>query len=169
MLIVTGHLNRFDSVIEQPLTHASNLEDRLPAHYTFVRYHMLRGNLREALSYCSSILRNLGEDIPVDVNSELIQAEIVKTQQVLATNWKNDDLQGLSRLTEPMMIWMMKFMAHLVLLYIIIKEERAIYVGCLLIQRSVEYGWCSESSMGLYAFGRGLISVMKNVEEGCYW
>ena len=169
MLIVTGNLNRFESVIEQPLTHAKNMEDRLPAYHISIRYFFSSGNFVEGISTCCSILRDLGEDVPVDVDPDLVRAEAVKTQSLLAPIRNNNELENLPRLTNPIKVWMIKFMTHLLFMYIPIKEELAMYVGCLMAQRSIEYGWCPESSLGLYAFGRALIRFMKNVEEGCFW
>ena len=169
MLIVTGSLDRFDSVIEQPLAHAKNLEDRLPAYHTFVRYLISCSHLEVAFSTCSSILSDLGENIPVGVDSEIIQAEIAKTQSMLSSFPKNNDFQSLSRLTEPMKIWMMKFMTYVMIMYIATKEELAMHMGCIMTQRSIEYGWCSDSSLGLYLFGQAVISFTENVDEGCFW
>ena len=169
MLIVTGNLSRFESVIEQPLTHAKNMEDRLPAYYTFIRYLIASGHFREAISICCSILRDLGEDVPVDVDPDLVRADVVKTESLLAPIRNNNELENLPRLTDPIKVWMMKFMTYLMMLYISIKEELGMYVGCLMTQRSIEYGWCPESSLGLYAFGRAMIRFMKKVDEGCFW
>ena len=169
MLLVTGCRDKFDSVIEQPLTCAKNLEDRLPAHHIFVRYLISCGRLEEALATCCSVLSDLGEDIPVEVDSELIQAEIVKTRSMLASFPKNGELQSLRRLTDSTKIWMMKFMTYVMLMFMNLKESLSMHMGCIMTQRSIEYGWCSDSAIGLYAFGQALISFAKNVDEGCFW
>ena len=169
MLIVIGSLDRFDSVIEQPLAHAKNLEDRLPAYHTFIRYLFSCGHWEVAFSTCSSILSDLGEDIPVEVDPEIIQAEIVKTQSMLSSFPKNNDFQSLSRLTEPMKIWMMKFMTCAMYLHLATNEELFMVLGCRMIQSSIRYGWCSDSVLGFCAFGQALITFTDNVDEGYFW
>lgn len=63
----------------------------------------------------------------------------------------------------------MKTMSTATLILFATKPELAYLIGCKMIQRSIEHGWCSDSAFGLYAFGQGLISVTEKVDEGYSW
>ena len=168
MLIVIGHLQRFESTIEQPLTHARNFVDRLPAYHASIRFLCLSGRFEEALATCFSILSDLGEDIPLEVTPELIHAEISKTQSML-TSFPKDDLKTLPELTDPTMLWMMKTMSCAMLILYSTKLQLAMFMGCRMTQRSIEDGWCADSAFGLFTFGHAVMGETKNVDEGCLW
>lgn len=168
MLIITGNTEQFQAIIDKPLAHAKNFEDRLPASHNYVRFLVSLGRFEEALDACFSILREFGEDFPTEVTQEIIQAEVVKTETLLA-NFPKDDLLHLPQLTDPMKCWLMKIMNSTMLLLFSIKEEYAPLVGCRMAQRSATYGWGCDSAFGLYSFGQALISVMNNVDDGSFW
>ena len=168
MLIVIGHLGKFDSTIEQPLTHAKNLEDRLPAYHTSIRFLCLSGRFAEALATCFSLFNDFGEDIPVEVTSEDIHSEILKTQSMLAC-FPKDALKTLPELTDPMKLWMMKTMSCAMLILYSTKLQLAMFIGCRMTQRSIEFGWCSDSAFGLFSFGHAVMSETNNVDDGCLW
>jgi hypothetical protein len=168
MLIITGNISVFQSVIDQPLAHAKNLEDRLPASHNFVRFLCVTGRFEDALRTCFGLLSEFGEDFPSEVTPGIIHAEIIKTRAVLADFPKNN-LLALKRLTDPMRLWMMKIMASTVLILMSIKPESGPLIGCRIAQRSAEQGWCSDSAFGLYSFGHCLLSMMNDVEGGYSW
>jgi hypothetical protein len=168
MLLITGNVSMFQSVIEKPIAGAKNFADRLPASHNFIRFLCVSGRFEEALGTCYSILNDGGEVFPEDVTPEFIREEILKTDSMLA-RFPVNDLPSLPSLTDPTRLWMMKTMGTAMLILFSTKPESAPLVGCRMVQSSLTHGWCSDSAFGLYSFGQGLISVPKNVEEGCFW
>ena len=168
MLIVTGHITRLESIIEQPLIHARNLEDRLPAYHLSIRFLCLSGRFEEALDTCFSILNDLGEVFPDNVSDETIQTEIENTQMMLA-GFPFSNLQSLPQMTNPMMHWMMETMTTAMLILYSTNTKMASFLGCRMSQRSAEHGWCAYASFGLFTFGQSLIGATGNVDEGCAW
>lgn len=158
----------FQSVIEKPIAGAKNFADRLPASHNFIRFLCVSGRFEEALRTCFSILSEFGEDFPEQVTPDAISSEIEKTGAMLA-NFPKNDLFSLPSLTDSTRLWMMKTMGTAMLILFSTKPESAPLVGCRMVQSSLTHGWCSDSAFGLYSFGQGLISVPKNVEEGCFW
>ena len=170
MLVVTGSIENFYSIIEQPLAHAKEIEDRLPSSHNFIRFLCLAGRLEEALQTCFSILSEFGEDFPTltEVNSEMILSEVIKTRSLLV-DFPKDHLLDLPRLTDPTRLWMMKTMAAAMLILASAKPEVGHFIGCRMIQSSVAYGWCSDSAFGFYAFGQGILNSTKDVDEAWSW
>eukprot|EP00804_Cyclotella_cryptica_P023452 CCRYP_012112-RA/>CCRYP_012112-RA protein AED:0.05 eAED:0.05 QI:1315/1/1/1/0.75/0.55/9/220/927 len=168
MLIITGNTKEFQAIIHKPLTHAKNFEDRLPASHNNFRFLVSFGRFEEALDVCFSILSEFGEEFPTEVTPEIIHAEVLKTELLLA-DFPKDDLLHLPMLTDPMKCWLLKIMNSAMLVLITTKEEYAALVGCRIAQRSTSCGWSSDSAFGLYAFGQVLISVMNKVDDGSLW
>lgn len=168
MLIVTGHINRFESTLRQPLHHARTFEDRLPAYHTSIRFLCISGRFEEALHTCFTILGESGEEFSSEVTAEVVEEEILQTEPLL-NSFPKHDMQSLSRVTDPTRYNIMKTMSTATLILFSTKPELAYMIGCRMIKRSIEHGWCSDSAFGLYAFGQGLISQTKKVDEGCLW
>lgn len=88
-------------MIQQPLAHARNLEDRLPAYHTSIRFFCLAGRFEDSLDTCFSILREYGEEVSTDVTSDIVEAEILRTESMLS-HFPKDNLPSLSMLDDTM-------------------------------------------------------------------
>ena len=170
MLVVTGNIENFHSIIEQPLARAKRIEDRLPSSHNFIRFLCLAGSLEGAVQTCFSILSEFGEDFPTitEVDSEMIRSEVIKTRELLE-NFSKDHLAELPQLTDPTRLWIMKTMAAAMLILLSAKPKFGPIIGCRMIQSSLAHGWCSDSAFGLYSFGQGVLNVTKNVDEAWSW
>ena len=168
MLVVTGNIEDFHSIIEQPLVHARRIEDRLPSSYNLIRCLCVSSRLEEAVQTCFSVLNEFGEDVPAEIDSEMIQSEMVKTR-VLLKDFPREHLEDLPRLTDPARLWIMKTMTAAMMTLSLTKPEFGPFIGCRMIQSSIAYGWCSDSALGLYSFGQGILSGTKDVDEACSW
>ena len=49
------------------------------------------------------------------------------------------------------------------------KPQMLPLIACRMVQRSSEYGYCSESAFGIWGYGRAQISVFEDVDEGYRW
>ena len=168
MLVVTGDIENFHSIIEQPLVHARRIEDRLPSTYNLIRCLGVSARLEEAVQTCFSILSEVGEDFPIEVDSEMILFEMAKTRALLQ-DFPRDHLVDLPRLTDPTRLWMMKTMTAVMMTLSLTKPKFGPYIGCRMIQSSIAYGWCSDSAFGLYSFGQGILNATKDVDEAWSW
>ena len=168
MLLITANLNEFESIIEKPLKHARNFEDRLPAYHNYVRYLLLSGRYQEALQKCFSVLSEFGEKFPAEVTSNIIEEELANTESLLK-NYPMANLNTLQQLTDPLKMSLMETMAITMLILYHVKKQFLPLVGCRMVQRSITYGWTSHSAFGLFSFGQALLLLMKRVDEGCSW
>ena len=168
MLLVTGEIDKFESTIKQPLTHAENFEDRLPAEHHYIRFLSFSGRFEEAIDKCFSILDEYGEKFPRIVTPDIIEAEIVAADSML-TNFPKGELRYIPKLTGDMRHSLMKTMTYTVIIAMSVKREYLPLVGCRIASRSASYGWCSYGAFGLYAFGCALINFSNKIDEGCSW
>jgi predicted ATPase len=166
-LLVTGNTALFKSVIDKPITHARNLEDRLAVSYTLVRFLASTGEIDEASSKCFAILREIGEEFSSDVTPQDVLSNLVKTKDVLS-KYSEKDFSSLPLLKAPLKLWAMEFMQIACRIAFYRKPEMILLIGCRIIRTSAVHGWCSTSAFGLSTFGHGLIS-MNEIDEGHYW
>lgn len=167
-LLVTGNVAMFKSTINIPITHARNLEDRLSATCTWVRFLASTSSIDEATAKCFSVLHDIGEDFPTEVTPQTIYMELMKTQEVMNI-YSREDFSNLPKLTDPMKLWAMQFMQLACRVAFFRNIEFILLMGCRIVQISAAHGWCSISAFGLSTFGHGLMSVMNEIDEGHGW
>ena len=167
-LLVTGNTAMFESTIHIPITCARNLEDRLSASCTWVRFLAAKSSIGEATAKCFSILREIGEDFPVEVTPQIIHMELTKTKKVMNL-YSKEDFSNLPKLTDPMKLWAMQLMQIACHVAFFRNSEYILLMGCRIVQISAAYGWCSTSAFGLSTFGHGLMSILNQVDEGNRW
>ena len=167
-LFVTGNAELFKSTVEQPITHARTLEDRLLASFILVRFLASSGDIEQAIARIFSILRELGEDFPAEINPQTIHMELIKTKQVLS-KYSKEDFTRLPKLEEPIKLWTMAFMQIGCRIAFFAKTELILLIACRIVHMSVEHGWCSTSAFGLCTFGHGLINVTHEIDDGHNW
>lgn len=166
---VTGNAFNFNATINKPLMGAKCPEDRLPAHYSQVRFLAVSGNEKEAFEYCLRVLGEFGQVIPHEPTPKLIYMEVVKTKALL-NNYSRDDFLRLPRLDKfSTKYWQIKMWKMAMILSFHLNLNVAPLIGAKIIQLSAESGWCEHSAIGLYSFGHALITMMQNIEEGYIW
>ena len=167
-LLVTGNTEMFKTTIEKPITHARNLDDRLPASLTHVRFLLTSGKIDEAASKCFSILHEFGEDFPNELTPQTVYLELVETKDVLS-KYSKDDFLNLPTLDAPMKSWAVEFMQIACKVLFCQKAEYIPVMACRIVKISAAHGWSPSSAFGLVTFGHSLISVMNAIDDGLYW
>lgn len=87
------------SIIQIPLLRARCFEDKLNTYHILVRFLIASGQLREGISKSASVLAQLGEIIPENVDSNIYVEEVGIVKRSLM-DLSEDDLLGLPIMTD---------------------------------------------------------------------
>ena len=150
------------------LENAVCLEHKLKAYYVMVKTLTSSGDNKEALKKTFEVLAELGETFPSEYTPEVIQNELSTTKRLL-NNLTLESILDSPKLTDEKKLWAIKFMNNFSGPLFISKYQMAPLIACRMVQLSSQYGYCSESSFGLYGYGQAQISVFEDVDEGYRW
>eukprot|EP00804_Cyclotella_cryptica_P016522 CCRYP_004731-RA/>CCRYP_004731-RA protein AED:0.12 eAED:0.12 QI:171/1/1/1/0.77/0.7/10/1096/934 len=112
-LYAVGDFTTLKTVMLKPVMRARCFEDKLNTYHNMVRFLSSSGRMKEVIVKCSSILAQLGEIIPEDMNQEICDEEAERVKEALVP-LSEKDLLSLPVLTDQRKMAIMMFLNHAV-------------------------------------------------------
>ena len=123
--------------------------------------------MREVVAKCSSILDQLGEPIPEEINEETIKQEAERVQKALAP-LSEKELLSLPVLKDQRKIAIMMFLNHAVISAYVVKPPLIPYLVSRMVNYSIENGVCNISVFAFAMYGSYMVNNdSANFERGC--
>ena len=166
-LFVVGGFAKLSAVIQVPLVKARCFDDKINTYHTLVRYLKASGDLRGVIEKCKSVLSQLGDDLPAQVDESLIREETRRVEQLLKDKTE-DELISLPKMTNERKVASMQFLNHAISSAYSVDPLLAPILVFRIVALSIEYGVCSVSSFGFGLYGSWLVSALKSDFEGGY-
>jgi tetratricopeptide (TPR) repeat protein len=166
-LYVIGDWEKLLSIIEEPILKARCFDDKLNAYHTLVRYLRSAGDMKGVIEKCKSVLSQLGDDLPDQVDESLIQEESRRVEQLLKDK-SEEELISLPKMTNERKIASMQFLNHAISSAYSSDPLLAPILVARIVALSVEYGVCEISTFGFACYGSWLVSALKSDFEGGY-
>ena len=94
--------------------------------------------------------------------------ELMSTKALLDAITPADVIHG-KRMTDRSLRYTLRFLQLLNTPLFQIKPSLMAVTGCRIVKLSLEHGFCSESAIGLQAYGTCMFSISKNLEECLKW
>ena len=166
-LFVIGDLERLSSVIQVPLKKAKCFDDKLNTYNTFVRYLKAAGDCKGVIEKCRSVVLELGDRFPHEVNESLIREETVRVERLL-NGRSEEELISLPKMTDERKVASMQFLNHAITAAFVADSLLAPILVFRVVTLSIEYGVSEISGFGFAGYGSWLVSALKSDFEGGY-
>jgi len=166
-LFVAGDFEHLKNIIDEQLTHANCLDDKLQAYSIEVRFLFASSNAKEAMEKTLFVLAELGETFP-EATPALIYRELMSTKALL-NNLTKQDILTAPRLTAKRKLWTMRFMDRCLKYLFSTKPNVVPLVACRIIRISSEYGYSCDSTMGFAAYSIAQLNILQDIDEACKW
>lgn len=122
--------------------------------------------MREVVAKCSSILDQLGEHIPEEINEDIIKQESERLQKALAP-FSEKELLSLSILKDQRKFAIMMFLNHIIASAYVVKPILIPYVVFRMVHFSIENGVCNISTFAFALYGSYIVNHDRsNFERG---
>jgi predicted ATPase len=160
MELIAGNFEESARMVEIVLTHASTLEDKLPAYKIKLQLLSAQSRLREAIEVGFNVLRQLGERIPLKARKVHIILEITRTK-IMLTRKSDYDLVSIPQTTNKDCVNVLDFLATMAICtYMKSTAQNTFMLVCLrLMNLSVRHGLAKTSVYGFtgYAMLQGFL------------
>ncbi|KAL3800854.1 hypothetical protein HJC23_001691 [Cyclotella cryptica] len=155
-LYAVGDFTTLKTVMLKPVMRARCFEDKLNTYHNMVRFLSSSGRMKEVIVKCSSILAQLGEIIPEDMNQEICDEEAERVKEALVP-LSEKDLLSLPVLTDQRKMVSISFNLKIASAYVV-KPILTPYLVFRMIRLSIEHGLCNISSFAFGLYGSWLVS-----------
>ena len=138
-----GDVDTMSSCLTEINANVKSFEDSLTSSILLAKLLAASAKFDEAVNNILTVLSNLGEDFPKDIDMNLVLSELSVLQTTLA-NITAEQVKLLPRMTKENTLHAMKFMSMLCSFSIMAKPLLAPILSCRMVRLTIEQGaFCS--------------------------
>ena len=155
-----GDIGTMSKCLEEILSHSKTLEDGLNASALLTKLMEQRGDIKEAIANCLSILSHLGEEFPQKAGLPDALNELAALQPLLKTITA-EHIKSLPKMADTNTTKMnaMKFLS-MACAYCAISEPVLLpLLACRMVKITMAHGFCEESIIGLVQCAYSIVSI----------
>ena len=154
---MSGETAEMSSCLDGILAHSKSFEDSLNASAMLARLLSSLSKYREAITNCLGILAQLGEAFPPEPDLTTAQNKLSEIQPLLLT-LSADRMKALPPMTDKSKLQAMKFLAMLCEMSMMVAPMLLPLLSVRMIELSLEYGFCSDTIVGIVTTAYGVVS-----------
>jgi predicted ATPase len=147
-----GDHNSVNQLVGETIRNSRVFDDTIQVLCTKLHSLGSNGQLRDAISYGFSILRNLAQPIPIRCKSVRLFVEMRKVKKK-TKGMSDTDILRLPVMQDQSRLAAMKIINAIILYVILVDPEQMPFLGLRIVSLSLEYGLNGMSSVGFVLYG----------------
>ena len=155
---IFGDVDTMSSCLTDVVANVKSFEDSLTSSILLAKLLAASSKFDEAVNNVLTVLSNLGEDFPKDIDMTLVLSELSVLQTTLA-NITVEQVKLLPRMMDVTKLHAMKFLSMLCSYAIRSKPLLVPILSCRMVRLMIEAGYCEESIVGLVTAAYCLVSA----------
>jgi len=165
MNYITGRLDKVDECVQEILTNATSLGDKMRAYESQIFALGARQRFREAIDLSFHVLEALKDPLPRNASFVRIGIEFLWTKRMIR-DLTTDEVMDLPRLTDPRMNAIMRIMFYMFSTVQRSRPEYAPIIAARAVRKTLKYGVSPISAAGFMALGFMICFPLGAVDEG---
>jgi len=173
-VFATGDFPTLGLLNSRVIANAKNFDDKLNSYNNIIRYLVSLGQLDQAISKCKSILKELGEGLPLLLPGILGVPVLLRefwTVKKMLGQYSGKDILGHKRMTDTRKLAEMEFLQSIISAGNNSADPRIVAILITrLVKLSLEFGLCDVSAFAFAAYGSMLVhGKIKDLEGGYFY
>ena len=153
--------------VAKVLQHASNLDEEFRTRCLWIKV-LSATSVSKAIDECHLVLKRLDKPInETDVDPKSAGAELVRVKAAFLG--EKCDIASLAQMVDPNKLKAMKLMSMLSVFYKLEWSFMNAIVVSRMVELSMSFGACEESSFAFASFSALLVSNLHDIDGGCCW
>ncbi len=152
---MVGDYSTLTALAEKPLHYARCFGDKLTTYSNLVRALSSSGSCDECINTSVSVLSQLGEIIPTNINREIYVEEVTKVKEALI-GMSRHDLLSLPMMTDLNKLTAMRFLNHMLIVTYASNPPLSPIVVFRMVRMTVEFGVCNIAAIAFSCYGAWL-------------
>ena len=161
-----GNTELMTERLNKVLNNARSFEDKLDSLNLVIHAETMdAGNVSKAFDKNFSVLRQLGETFPAELDNETIAKEVVETKALLE-QYQPSTVSSIQPMSNPVKVAAMDFFPSLLMQCYQQKSRYYPLVGCRMTRLTLRYGIHENSALGFCGLALAYATVFQDVSEG---
>ncbi len=160
-----GNTSSVLSRLNQILSNATSFEDTLNARSFLMNLLAASGKYEDAIAQCIGVLSNLGEVFPSDISSD-DGMKVIENSRALLRGITKDQFMLLPKMTNPLKLKTMKFLALLCSYSHVSRTSLIPLVSYRMVELTLHFGFTDDSVVGIAMLGYSFTTATNDIREG---